>query len=187
VIVFDTSSSMGSAIGSIRESAVEAARRLQEQSGDLRLGLVRFSDFSDGPDAVSQSPLSSDVDSQIAAIQGWSAYGGGDTPEDLYAGLRAGLEMPWRESGASGGRVGRVILAVTDAPPHDPDRRGDTTRSIAGLARDSGSVRIFPIIVGRDPQALDAAQRLAASTGGMVLAAADHQALAKSLLDAVQP
>ena len=39
--------------------------------------------------------------------------GGGDTPEDVFGGIQAALELKW-----SSNSMTKVILHVADAPPH---------------------------------------------------------------------
>ena len=118
---------------------------------------------------VDPSPLTDNVSAQVEIMKKWKAEGGGtDEPEDQLAGIKAALAMNWRKNGWLGARVTKIILVVTDAAAHNPDRDGNTIESIAKTALDLDPVHIYPIIIGSGPQALADGKKIAESTGATI-------------------
>jgi Mg-chelatase subunit ChlD len=116
VFVLDTTGSMAGLIDGAKRKvwAIASEVRRARQQPDVKIGLVAFRDRGD--EYVTRvTPLTSNVDQVYADLMQLSADGGGDTPEDVNAGLRAALdEMPW----SSGPGVLKLIFLVGDAPPH---------------------------------------------------------------------
>jgi HEAT repeat protein len=113
VLVMDATGSMSPVIQSTKrrlEAVVEGLRRVVP---DLRARVVAYRDEGDAFLTLG-SPLTHDariLEDFLACIPAW---GGGDTPEAVLAGLRDAVERtPWREG------TQRVIVLFGDAPPHD--------------------------------------------------------------------
>ncbi|WP_226576067.1 cadherin-like domain-containing protein [Acuticoccus sediminis] len=139
-LVIDTTGSMGSSIGAVKNQAtalINAAFKGGMQ--DARIGVVGFKDNTIGePTSIIQSFTDQDVfaDRQaaaLAAINGISVGGGGDLPETAFDGLLNALNGAmgdWR----TGASVKRVAL-FTDAAAKD----GALAGAVAALASNIGA------------------------------------------------
>ncbi len=192
IVVFDITGSMGGPIDSCRKRAETLIRSLREgKEVDLRLGLVGFRDHDDDKaPAFDPQPLTEDVDRLIGWMNDWEAKGGGDTPEDQYAALMRAIKMKW-DNERKGKKVTKLIVVITDAPAkRDPvtgrDFEGNNANKVAAAAEAVDPAHIYPIIVGRDAQAIADAEELAQLTGGRMLAAASGDEVADALLAAVE-
>jgi hypothetical protein len=115
----DTTGSMQPVINNVKSNAGAILSAVDAQANDPRYGAGQYKDF--------QSPRQSDPfafrnDASIgaaaaaqAAINGWSASGGGDIPE-------ANLYALHKLAGAAGFRAdsSRIVVWFGDAPGHDP-------------------------------------------------------------------
>ncbi len=122
VFLIDTTGSMS---GEIRE-AKERVRQLTEalrtaRPGErVRVGVVAYKDKKDAY-LTKVSPLSESVEVSYQFLAGLTADGGGDTPEDVLAGIEAALrQLAWD----LGPDTERQVFIIADAPPHldYPDR-----------------------------------------------------------------
>ena len=111
--VLDTTGSMGEEIEAVKSTIRTVAARLGADQTDVRIGLVEYKDRSDAQ--VTRSyPFSSDLAAFSRSVAQLSAEGGGDTPEDMQAGLNVALDqLQWRTDATA-----RMIVVVADAPPH---------------------------------------------------------------------
>jgi uncharacterized protein YegL len=116
VFLIDTTGSMS---GEIRE-AKERVRQLTEalrtaRPGErVRVGVVAYKDKGDAY-LTKVSPLSESVDVSYQFLATLTADGGGDTPEDVLAGISAALkELAWD----TGPDTERQVFIIADAPPH---------------------------------------------------------------------
>src|SRR5690606_1910977 len=130
-----TTGSMGYALSSVQDSIVAFADHLEAGGLDVRLGAVTFGDAYDTKDASGMrgvslrddSPptfdsyerptfgLSDDFDAFRAFIEGDSARGGGDGPENAFGATEFAFdEFAWRP-GAQ-----RLMVVITDICQHTP-------------------------------------------------------------------
>lgn len=110
--VFDTTGSMGDELAQLQNNVLYIANELAQGNNnlDVHYGLVAYKDQGDS--YVTQVyDFTSDATIFQANLMQLSAGGGGDTPEDLAAGLEATLhQMDWR-----GGDTIQLMFVVTDA------------------------------------------------------------------------
>lgn len=191
VIVFDGTASMRGQIGNVRAAAESMVHTLRA-SGNVRLGLVRFTDRqAEGAAALNRYPLTSDLESFFGGVapQIWrTSTGGEDFPEDELWGLDAALGLEWRADPA----VARAIVVMSDAPAKlgdgGRDFDGRTVEGVAEAARRQ-NVRIFPILVddARHPENREVrhaqANAFAEKTGGRVLPLEGTGSAADAILD----
>lgn len=120
VIAFDTTGSMASYIGAVRQEVSELIPRLFKDNEDLRLGIVAFGDYCDmeNPqvygDAYQCIQPTDNANELIKFVMESRNTFGGDW-EEFYELVikRIVEETPWRE-GAK-----RSILLIADAVPHE--------------------------------------------------------------------
>lgn len=111
--VLDTTGSMAEEIEAVKSTIRTVAARLGSEQTDVRIGLVEYKDRGD-PEVTRTYPFSSDLGGFARSVAALSAGGGGDTPEDMQAGLTAALDrLQWRPDATA-----RMIVVVADAPPH---------------------------------------------------------------------
>lgn len=111
--VLDTTGSMGEEIGAVKDTIRKVAGALGKLGVDVRVGLVEYRDVRDSF-VTRVYPMSSDVAAFARQVDGLSAGGGGDTPENANRGLSVALkELAW-----SPRSVARIAILVADAPPH---------------------------------------------------------------------
>ena len=111
--VLDTTGSMGEEIDAVKSTIRAVAERLSTDQTDVRIGLVEYKDRGD--DNVTRTfAFSSNLAAFGKSVDGLSAGGGGDYPEDMQAGLAAALDkLDWRTDA-----VARLVVVIADAPPH---------------------------------------------------------------------
>jgi Mg-chelatase subunit ChlD len=185
-ICFDVTGSMGSSIDSVRDEAIGILGKLKERPGDLRVALISFRDIEeDEENAFSVTPFSSNIEQVFSTMRSWKADGGGDTPEDQLQAIRMALDM-WAGTKSDPREPTKIVVVITDAPPHDPDINGNTQASIADYAERVDPAHIYPIMVGGSTEAHEKAAELAALTGGEVLTAKSGDEVAELLSAAVE-
>lgn len=119
VIAFDTTGSMASYIGAVREQVAELVPRLFKDNEDLRLGIVAFGDYCDMKNAQEfgiayQCLMPTDNENDIIRfIRNTRDTSGGDGDEFYELVIKKIVEeTPWRDGSA------RSILLISDANPH---------------------------------------------------------------------
>ena len=118
--VVDTTGSMGEEIDAVKQTIRAVATQLANDQTSVRIGLVEYKDRTDSQ-LTQVFPFSSDLGKFSRSVAGLHAAGGGDTPEDMHAGVNAALDkLQWRSDA-----VARMVVVIADAPPHldyqDPD------------------------------------------------------------------
>jgi len=187
VVVMDTTGSMQGSIDSMRDNAIASIRKLREKTDDIRMAVVTFRDRGVESDAghFLTSGFTSNLESQFAFMRGLKADGGGDTPEDQLDGLSRAIAL-WEGEPQDEDRVpAKIIVTITDAPAKEPDKAGNTFASIKARAFAVDPAHIYAILVGGDRNAAAHAARLAADTGGQVIAVKSGTEVADALLAAV--
>lgn len=127
--VLDTTGSMSEEITAVKATIQKVASALSTGQTQVRIGLVEYKDRND-VFVTKAYPFSSDLPSFAQKVSQISAGGGGDTPEDMNAGLHAALtQLEWSDKS-----VARLAFVIGDAPPHldyqdGPDYAADMKRA----------------------------------------------------------
>ena len=155
VFAVDTTSSMSGLLDGAKRTVWSIAthvRQLDPQA-ELHVGLVAYRDIGDAY-VTKDFALTSDMDGVFAELSKYQAEGGGDTPEDVAAGLHDALHnMQWR-SGAQ-----KMIFLVGDAPPAD---RGDVARfDVLASEASAAGIKLNTIRCGFDPETETAWKQIA--------------------------
>lgn len=129
-LLADTTGSMGSILAAVKAGA-DAIQSANYGPIDIAFGVGNYRDLpGDSPPFTNNLAPDTDTTAVTAAINTWSAGGGGDTPEGQFYALDALAEAP-------GGSIGwrsdskRIIIWFGDAPGHDP-----VCSAISGLPYD---------------------------------------------------
>ena len=134
--VLDTTGSMSGEIEEARTRIRELALALAAaRPGErIRFGVVAYRDQGDAYVTL-VSPLVEEVELTWRFLNGLSANGGGDHPEDLVEGLRVAMdELAWDPDAE------RVLFLVGDAPAHLDYADHEGLDSLARRARAGGLV-----------------------------------------------
>lgn len=111
--VLDTTGSMSEEISAVKATIQKVAKVLSTDQTRVRIGLVEYKDRQD-PFVTKVYPFATDLAGFARQVDQIAASGGGDTPEDMNAGLHAALNrLEW-----SGRSVARLAFVIADAPPH---------------------------------------------------------------------
>ena len=141
LFLIDTTGSMGDEIDRLKDSVRSVAERISGLPGDtdLRIGMTVYRDRGD-LFVTRTFDFTSSVDIFKAALAEVRAGGGGDTPEDLNAGLHQAVTSPsWR-----GDDTVKLMFLVADAPPHLDYQDGpDYADDVRAAAR--RGIKIMPI------------------------------------------
>ena len=129
-LLADTTGSMGGILAAVKAGA-DAIQSANFGSIDIAFGVGNYRDLpADNPPFTHQLDPDTNPATVAAAINTWTADGGGDTPEGQLFALDALAEAP-------GGPIGwrsdskRIIVWFGDAPGHDP-----VCSAISGLPYD---------------------------------------------------
>jgi Mg-chelatase subunit ChlD len=111
--VLDTTGSMSEEISAVKSTIQKVAKVLSTEQTTVRVGLVEYKDRSD-PFVTKVYPFATDLSGFAQKVSQISASGGGDTPEDMNAGLHSAMtQLAWSDRS-----VARLAFVIADAPPH---------------------------------------------------------------------
>lgn len=114
----DTTGSMGPAIADVQTNATSILNTVAASASDPQFGAGEYKDFPVPAGSFAfknDQAITASKPDVIAAISGWAASGGADTPEaNLFALHRVATDAGFR-SGSS-----KVVVWFGDAPGHDP-------------------------------------------------------------------
>jgi hypothetical protein len=114
VFCFDTTGSMSSVIGLVRQKVAETVTRLFKDIPKLRIGIMNLGDYCD-PNPLTTLNLSSDPEKICHFVRHQAPTGGGDAPEAYELGLReARANIKWGEGTA------KALVMIGDEAPHPP-------------------------------------------------------------------
>ena len=129
IFVLDVTSSMNEEINGVKSGIQQFAQAIAERELDAQVGLIAFGDRFEGEEpqilSFSGSPLTSDATSFQSEVGRLAPVGGGDTPESSLDALSLSAQQPFRPQAT------KVILLITDAPPHIPDRDSASLDAVA--------------------------------------------------------
>ena len=168
-LLIDSTGSMGDSISAVKTSAINIVREALGKSLNNRVSVVDYRDFPFSPygdpgDYVYKvrTSFTTNSSSIISAINSINVGGGNDNPEAAFSAtagcINGGALGGWRKDAK------RVIMIMTDAPPHEPEPETEYTRySIISMLRAggdplsgvdssdetlSGPISLWPILVG---------------------------------------
>ena len=113
VFAVDTTGSMRELIEGAKRTVWSIATQIRKSDpqADLRVGLVAYRDLNEAY-VTKPFALTNDLDAVYSELAAYRAENGGDTPEDVDAGLYDAVHnMQWRQSAK------KLVFLVGDAPP----------------------------------------------------------------------
>lgn len=212
VLMIDATGSMWDDIDEVKAAATTLFNKIVSLNESYRFGIVSYRDYPGDTGAEGDwpyryvQPFTASVQSANAMIQSIEAGGGGDGPESLYTALMSVIDPARLEAdlnannGAeyidnvppfgdwSTGDVKRVIVVMTDAPPHETEPVvGYTAQTIVDAATNPElPISIFPVFIGTNTQALDDYDQFVESTGGTVFRADEATDVVPAIIDAIE-
>ncbi|HEU5110625.1 MAG TPA: cutinase family protein, partial [Micromonosporaceae bacterium] len=183
VFVVDTTSSMASRIATVRSNISALVESIAETSSAYRFAMV---DYKDGPEQGDPYRARVDLDftSQLGAIieatNALTVSGGGDTPESVYSGVMAALDLPWRPG------VRKIVLVLGDAPGKDPEPgTGFTLEAVRQRALAVDPAQVYTVATSTSTATTAFMSAMATTTGGQFRSAPSTADLVGQLRNAI--
>jgi len=133
VLILDATGSMQPFLDAIVNALLRIIEILTSGSLNANLGVVVFRDEKYGEPAE-LSPVGTPPEAIRSILRQTVATGGGDEEESSLLAIKHALSLHGYREGAQ-----KVLLLVTDAPPHDPEGNVDS-ESIVAMLREHGAV-----------------------------------------------
>jgi len=169
MLVIDTTGSMGSVIGQVKQEAIKLVDEVFKVP-EARVGIVEFRDHGSTFVARTDIGLTSDQQGIKTAIQNLTTGDGGDDPEAWYSGIMEAYNAEWR-TGAT-----KKLMLFADTFPKDPEPNTGYTKDLItqrGLEIDPVQIYVpyYPSFVATRFQQnfLSNTEVLSAETGGRVI------------------
>lgn len=163
MFVLDCTGSMGGEIQAIKDSISDFADTITSQGVRVRVGLVEFRDRLNGEDhRVLQFKGQVFTDDPIAfrsVVAPLKANGGGDEPESSLDALMLALRQPFSDDAE------KVIVLITDAPPHIPDKSTKGIDEVIQAIRDNKLGQLYIVMRPQDENSLIYLRLLEATRG----------------------
>jgi hypothetical protein len=123
VLVIDDTGSMAPVIEKVKTVSKDIYKKLTmrlEERGrpveELRIKVISFGDFCDGPDAIRESEffvLPEQADAFEKHVSTITPHGGGDNPENAFEALYKAIVSPWNRNQK---KLRHIVVLFTDAP-----------------------------------------------------------------------
>jgi hypothetical protein len=177
----DTTGSMGGAISNVKTNIGEIIGNVAAVASNVAYGVGEYRDQFDSFVYRKNADPTTSLATVQAAVNGWSAGGGGDWEEaNLYAlseVASGSTNTAWRPDSE------RLVMWFGDAPGHDPSAFG-VTEAQATAALVGAGAKVYGINVG-DLDYSGQASRIAAATGGAYYDSIDSSALSNAIIAAI--
>ena len=169
MFVLDCTESMDGEIGAIKDTIIDFAKSIELEGVRARLGLVEFRDRLCHEEqrvlTFKGEVFTRDTAAFRREVSKLKAIGGGDWPESSLDGIMLALRQPFNPASS------KVIVLVTDAPPHIPDKETNSIEEVVREIEDREVDQIYLVMRTQDPESqvylklLEAAKGLAFELG----------------------
>lgn len=150
MFILDCTESMGGEIDAIRDAVLSFVDMLRGGNLDVRIGLVEFRDRLIGEESrvllFDGQPFTSDPRTFRREAMTLQAIGGGDPPESSLDAVLLALRQPFDS------RAQKILVLITDAPPHVPDKEAQSVEEVAATVRAAGVSQFYLIIPVQEAQ-----------------------------------
>lgn len=150
LFVLDCTGSMRGEIETIKSCVTDFADTISSQGVRARVGLVEFRDRLYGEEhraiTFDGQPFTADPGVFRRQIDGLRASGGGPEPESSLDALMLAASQPFAPDAS------KVIVLITDAPPHIPDKDTRSVEAVADRLREIGIHQVYLVIRTSDPR-----------------------------------
>ena len=149
MFVLDCTESMDGEIEAIKDAIIDFANSIESEGVRARVGLVEFRDRLCNEEqrvlTFKGEVFTNDTAAFRREVAKLKAIGGGDWPESSLDGIMLALRQPFTSTGS------KVIVLVTDAPPHIPDKETQSIEEVVKAIRDRQIDQIYLVMRTRDP------------------------------------
>ena len=150
MFVLDCTGSMGGEIDAIRDAIAAFADTIKSDGVRVRVGMVAFRDRLINQDhgvlKFSGQRFTNDAAAFRERISTLRAAGGGDEPESSLDAVMLALRQPFAPD------ANKVIVLVTDAPPHIPDKETQSIEEVVQKIRTVGVQQFYLVMRTQDPR-----------------------------------
>lgn len=150
MFVLDCTGSMQGEIDAIRDAIMAFADTIQSDGVRARVGLIEFRDRLIGEEArvltFDGQPFTSDPAAFRKEVSVLRATGGGDEPESSLDAVMLALRQPFAADAS------KVIVLVTDASPHIPDKETKSVEDVSQTIRGAGIQQFYLVARVQDPK-----------------------------------
>lgn len=138
VFLIDATGSMGDEIGELKNTIISISQRTKNILGDIeiRWNWVAYRDKNDEYN-VRKHIFTNDIDEFYTSIIDLTADGGGDSPENIQAGLTETLKLNWRDDNL------KLCFLIGDAESHQYNQY-DSYFELSEKANEKG-IKIFTL------------------------------------------
>ncbi|MCS6862362.1 MAG: VWA domain-containing protein [Abditibacteriales bacterium] len=150
MFVLDCTGSMQGEIDAIKDTITAFADTIESEGVRVRVGLIEFRDRLIGEEprvlTFAGQPFTNDPAAFRREVSALQATGGGDAPESSLDAVMLALRQPFAPD------ANKVIVLVTDAPPHVPDKDTQSVEEVVQAIRGAGVQQFYLIVRTQDPQ-----------------------------------
>jgi len=154
MFVLDVTGSMQDEIDGVSQGIQNFATELGRRNLDARVGLIAFTDRLTGTDrrgnkwtgkepdilTFGNGPFTNDMAAFRSRVGRFRADGGGDPEESSLDATALAARQPFRPSAV------KVVILITDVPPHIPDREMKSVDGTAAVVRNSGIDQLHLVV-----------------------------------------
>jgi Mg-chelatase subunit ChlD len=148
LFVLDCTGSMQGEVNAIRDSIIGFANTIESDGVRVRVGLIEFRDRLIGEEAkvlkFEGQTFTSKPTLFRAALAKLVADGGGDAPESSLDAMMLALRQPFAADG------NKVMVLITDAPPHIPDKETRSIDQVKQAMKDIGVEQFYLVMRTQD-------------------------------------
>lgn len=150
MFVLDCTGSMQGEIDAIKDAIMAFADTIESEGVRVRVGLIEFRDRLNKEEArvlnFGGQPFTSDPAAFRRQVTSLKATGGGDEPESSMDAVMLALRQPFASD------ANKVIVLVTDAPPHIPDKDVRSIDEVVLAIRKAAVQQFYLVIRTLDAQ-----------------------------------
>jgi Mg-chelatase subunit ChlD len=150
MFVFDCTGSMAGEINAIRDSIIAFADTIEHDGVRVRVGLIEFRDRLIHEEArvlqFEGQPFTTKPAIFRTEVAKLKATGGGDEPESSLDAIMLALRQPFSAD------ANKVIVLITDAPPHIPDKETKSIEEAVNAIRSVGVSQLYIVMRTMDPK-----------------------------------
>lgn len=150
MFVLDCTGSMQGEIDAVRDAIVYFVEAIEAEAVKIRVGLIEFRDrLIQEEHRVLQfegHPFTNDPVLFRQQVFHLKAQGGGDEPESSLDAMMLALEQPFDAESS------KVIVLITDAPPHIPDQETRDITEVVDRIQKVGIDQVYIVMRTKDKQ-----------------------------------
>jgi Mg-chelatase subunit ChlD len=150
LFVLDCTGSMQGEIEAIKDAITSFANTIESDGVRVRVGLIAFRDrlVNEEHEALlfEGQPFTTKPALFSRAVGALRASGGGDAPESSLDALLLATRQPFEAD------TQKVLVLITDAPPHIPDKEATGMEQVVRAVRAAGVGQVYLVIRTQDPE-----------------------------------